>query len=919
MKPTTSILMNRSIFLRLVMLMSILAFASAWIATQALGAANPCTLPGVQVLTDPTGDETDPFSPAPDPPGYDPRTEDIQSISFAELASNPSKITYTMKVQNLTTVPPNSSWRIRFDAPDGATYFVSMDTDQNSNVSFSYGTFNATTGWSSSGSADSGTFSADGTISITNSNSKTGSPKPGSVLKNIFAETDFLIGTSTTGGELVTVDDSSNGTPATASATYTLVGNIFCGPAPNGGRSATYTHGGITFSPNCPTEPPTTGFDSEPSSRVDAQGNFYIMPIRGVPGGVDLFYFNLQSSSSTFDPNMRAPLYLGQPDSPTSVAGQNQLSAGALGGGDIDIALGFGNYPGDAGGVNAAPNPVLGYASLLIANVTVGRSLDKGHTFQFNGLGNFLGGVPVNDRQWMGFFGPSTVYLVYRNFAQGIAFIQQSTNGGLTYGPAFPTGGISFPQTGALDVDQTTGIVYVSSNDGHVAVGDPANNTVPGTTAPGNAPTTYNVHAAVPAGVDTANIFFPIRVATVNHTVYGVYSDGHDIYLVSSADKGVTWKPPVRVNDPTSDPLEKTNVMPWLAVGPTAGSVGIVWYGTDDAANDNAANWRVFFAQSFNGDSDAPSFRIVQASDHANHTSNISLKGLVLVGSKPNRNLSDYFQVNFDPQGAAVIGYTDDHIDFNGFTYVTRQVAGPSINGGNLAAQTEGASLAAQPYPVPGTIANPPLQPIQPGPNGEQVTDFAQDQDSGLLAVTPTNSPVDIISIKYASQTIAQGSYITATMKVSDLTTLPNSAEWRMYFAANAPDTGIIGPVGNQFSKGMPDRGDYFYLDMETDAQGNRTFNWGMTQRNTDGSTTDTRVGAADSGFVNQLAKTITVRVAVSQLNARLGSLGHPLITTGSVICGLRGLAHITDPGGVNLELEDFTRGGTEFTVTSSP
>jgi len=292
---------------------------------------------------------------------------------------------------------------------------------------------------------------------------------------------------------------------------------------------------------------------------------------------------------------------------------------------------------------------------------------------------------------------------------------------------------------------------------------------------------------------------------------------------------------------------------------------------------------------------------------------------LVLLGSSPNRNLSDYFQVNFDPQGAAVIGYTDDHIDFSGHSYVTRQVSGPSVNGGSLGAQTEGASLPAQPYPAPGTVSNPPQQPMQPGPGGEQVTDFAQDQDSGLLAVTPSNSAVDIVSIKYASQNISQGLYVTATMKVSDLTVLPSSATWRMYFSANAPDTGIVGPVGNQFSKGMSDRGDGFYVDMATDAQGNRTYSWGMTQRNTDGSITDTRIGAADSGFVNQLAKTITVRVAVSSLNARLGSLGHPLIAPGSVMCGLRGLAHITDPAGVNLSLEDFTRGGTEFTVTSSP
>src|SRR6267143_4671764 len=46
-----------------------------------------------------------------------------------------------------------------------------------------------------------------------------------------------------------------------------------------------------------------------------------------------------------------------------------------------------------------------------------------------------------------------------------------------------------------------------------------------------------------------------------------------------------------------------------------------------------------------------------------------------LTGSA-NRNLIDYFQVSFDPTGAAVIAYTDDHNDFDGHTYVTRQIGG---------------------------------------------------------------------------------------------------------------------------------------------------------------------------------------------------------------------------------------------------
>lgn len=912
-------------------------------ATQ-LGVATPtptpCGLPGVKILTDPGSDESS-------VPGVDTTTLDIQAVYFAELGANADKITYTMKVANLNSIPPNGSWIIEFVNPqDGIDYFVSMDSDAGTgiappNVTFNYGTHDSTTGYSTAGRADSGTFSPDGTITITNSNAKMGSPTPGTVLNTIAGTTQILIGTQQVGGILETVDDTTNAAPNTNPAfTYTVQGNVFCGtPATGTARTATYSHGGITFSANSPLKCPTSTQDGEPSSRVDAQGNYYIMPIRGVPAGVDLFYFDLRSISTSYDPNMRVPVYRGQPDSPTGDVGQNELGAGALGGGDIDLALGFGNYPGDVGlptatpapipGVGSQPNPVMAYASLLAANVTVGRSLDRGQTFQFNGAGNIVAGVPVNDRQWMGFIGSQNVYLVYRNFAQGIAFVQQSNDGGLVYGPALPAGGISFPQTGALDVDQQTGVVYVSSNDGHVAVGDPANGSVP----VGGAPTTYTVHSAVPAGVDTANIFFPIRVASDNPsngngagTVYGVYSDGHDIYLVSSTDKGQTWASPVRVNDST-DALEKTNLMPWLAAGPAPGTVGIVWYGTDAAANNDSANWRVFYAFATAANGNSPAFQIAQASDHVNHTGNISTKGLVVGGQSPNRNLIDYFQVNFDPAGAAVVGFTDDHIDFRGHTYVTRQIAGPTGNGSALPSLVNGAApepgtLPPQPFATPGTLGtagSPPPQPMQPGPNGEQVTDFPQDQSSGLVAVTPTNNPVDILSIKYASQDSNSGFYITATMKVSDLTAMPNLTVWRMYFSANAPDTGIVGPAGNRFSKGMADRGDMFFIDAETDAAGTLTFKWGTTVRNFDGSATDTVRGTASHGFINKSDNTISVRMSVNTLNTYLDSVHNndatKHIVSGSVLCGLRGRAQQQNASGENVTLSDITRGGTEFKI----
>ena len=78
--------------------------------------------------------------------------------------------------------------------------------------------------------------------------------------------------------------------------------------------------------------------------------------------------------------------------------------------------------------------------------------------------------------------------------------------------------------------------------------------------------------------------------------------------------------------------------------------------------------------------------------EHFIHGSNISEMGLNPTAGS-NRNLIDYFQVSFDPQGAAVVAYTDDHNDFDGNTYVARQVTGPGIKGTDLPAQTEGGKL----------------------------------------------------------------------------------------------------------------------------------------------------------------------------------------------------------------------------------
>lgn len=688
-----------------------------------------------------------------------------------------------------------------------------------------------------------------------------------------------VIASSTNGapetGELCTIDPSVIGpgtytvhtvyfatTPSTDQYHGTI--GVIAKPA---GRTANYQRGGMTFSANRTVSAPVTVSDGEPSSRTDIFGNHYVAGIRGVPAGCDLWWFDLRPGSPTFDPNMRNPLYRGQPDSFT---GQDLYAVGADGGGDVDLAVGFG-----ASGANDVPQ--LAFVSLLAANISASTSADLGNSFLKNPAGNVTGGVPADDRQWIEFYGKSDVYLAYRTLDPAVCLIQHSKDGGLTWGPARTAGQIG--QIGGISIDQRDGTVYVAGGNGVVAVGVPDPTT--------GEPLTYTVRnvASDPNGV--AHIFFIVKCAP-DGTLYAAYSNDSDIFLESSTDKGQTWSLPVKVNSSGT----KVNVLPALACGPSSGSVGVAWYGTTNSANNDAANWNVFYAFSPNATSYLPTFNQVQVSDHVIHASNISENGLSVSGGA-NRNLLDYFQISFDPQGAAVIDFTDDHNDFTGCVYVSREIKGFAAGGGYLPSQSEGGQL---------------LSPTATSSNGPQVVDDPFDVADALLVRVPTADPVDVLSIQYSDAIDASGNIsLTATMKVSDMSYLPPSSTWRMDFAANAPYARTR--AGLNYSDGLPDRGDQFYLAANTDAQGNKTFTWGTAVRNDDGSITYTAQGSADSGLFDPTNKAITVSLAASRLTPLMTH--GPAIASGSVLCGLRGSAFTVS----GLAREDDTRGGTSFTV----
>jgi hypothetical protein len=664
-------------------------------------------------------------------------------------------------------------------------------------------------------------------------------------------------------------------------------------------RTATFIKGdktGIRFSPSRALYATGAGQDVEPSVRVDYKGNAYAGGIRGLTGGNDIWRFDLNPNSPTYDPflanaairfdlsgNAQNPSYKGQPD---ALSPNDDSELGGDGGGDLDIAVGFKPPKG------AAPDadPTVAFTSLVAANVSSQRSEDRAENYDRNPAGNTV--VPVDDRQWLEFLGGDVVYLGYREFAGLQAtskyYINRSDDGGLTFGPAL-VAAVAGNTTGNIDVDQRDGTVYFChQGDGtegnkevRVAVGHPVSLSLP--------PVAYTTHVAA-KGRNNISALFPVCKVASDGTVYVAYSDGGSgIFIAHSMDQGTTWSAPVQVSDlPPGSPV----LMPWIETGERPGTLAIVYYGADVTTNEanvpgntQQAIWKVYFASTLNATASNPTILQTAASDHFNHGADISLEGFVVGG--PNRNLADFFQVAIDPLGFALIAYTDDSQDFSGHTWVTHQIAGPSLN-------------TAKMTKVKGKDPSPP-----PDLSAPEVMDWRHDArlDTRPPTQPAVDTPSDIISVDYGCFTGANGMQIGATLRASGLNTLPPLGIWRMNFSTN-PTTA-----------GLSDRADQWFVMAETDALGTPTYSWGTAKRNTDGSVSYTKQGPADVGQFDLLNRSLTVRVGVGKLNA-VAARG--AITVGTVAIGLRASSSVTVsvPGVASTSpLSDSTRAGRPLTI----
>lgn len=218
-------------------------------------APDPCTPPGITILTDPAGDLITPIG-VTTYPGYD-----LRSLSIGEPFSLVDKIVFTIKVESLMTVPPDARWPVQFrlaSDPANLGHWVDMATNAAGMVTFNYGTFDSTGGAYAApnttvGQADAeSNYNADGTITLVLSRSKIGNPAPGAVMQG------FLIRVRI--GNTITPDNMPSS--LAPDGVYVIKGNAFCKPnsAPVAKLVATPIEG---------NPPMTVNFDASTSSDPD--------------------------------------------------------------------------------------------------------------------------------------------------------------------------------------------------------------------------------------------------------------------------------------------------------------------------------------------------------------------------------------------------------------------------------------------------------------------------------------------------------------------------------------------------------------------------------------------------------------------------------------------------------------------------
>jgi len=457
----------------------------------------------------------------------------------------------------------------------------------------------------------------------------------------------------------------------------------------------------VTFGPNI-TLPNSTGNSGEPSLAVDTHNCIY-------GSALGATFWASENGGYTFRSTTNPP---------------------ALGGGDEDLVT----LPQQ----NGARNDAIYYGDLLLADIDVFKSTDRGVTW--TGAATPYGHLNASsDRQWFASDRINTnvdqiVWEMDHELASEDIRVAASINDSV-WGT---TSAVTDPELSQTIPNTNPGPVFVNPVT-HEAIGVFLASTLTTNTADppfGKEPHVWNFVASPPAAGGTAPLnvtnhaifkgvidspvtapagtvtygshlaaIFPSGDADSAGNIYAVWSmisarpnatiganpaTTWDIWFASSHDGGKTFYGPFKVSSGTG-----TAVFPWIAGGDN-GKVDIAWYQANNPTpplvsdptspaeltggpNSMPAGtfWNVMFAQSFNANSREPTFTVVQASDNPMHRGSISIGGTT---GSADRSLADYFNVYIGPDGIANIMYTDNAnatgSESNHISYV-RQNGGP--------------------------------------------------------------------------------------------------------------------------------------------------------------------------------------------------------------------------------------------------
>lgn len=273
-----------------------------------------------------------------------------------------------------------------------------------------------------------------------------------------------------------------------------------------------------------------TNSAGEPAIHVSRLNNVFLGSELGVGGGSELWRgLNATGGAGASGCALE---FRGQPNAAMGVGAS---------GGDIDIAL--------ASERNSLGNYNLYVSSLNLGSVNVAHSTDNGTTFSQVPI---VGGLPVDDREWIAAFGANTSLLTYHDILTNNIDVVRSDDGGTTYTqiarviPDSDLNKVQNNQHGNLVIDHhnlpnSTGgfYAYQSFVAPSTASGSQNNEAFLGVSSDGGHTWTDNPVSCSVSTRSLSHNFPDVSVDPAGHVWYA-WSDDHNIITAESTDHGKT-------------------------------------------------------------------------------------------------------------------------------------------------------------------------------------------------------------------------------------------------------------------------------------------------------------------------------------------------------------------------------------------